>query len=237
MRRSRDAACTSRSSWTATAAGRRRGACRARRAPARASRGAAHRRGARPRRHRHAHALRVLLRQLERPRRRGAARSCGCSRATCAARPRASPSRACACPSIGRRDRLPARCVARSSARRRATARGRDAAAAPRRRLLGARRDPARRRGASAPRPPPTREAFALGCRARARRPAPDVDLLIRTGGEQRLSDFLLWECAYAELCSGRRGRTSTPRDLAAAVARFRKRQRRFGGLPEAVSA
>ena len=28
----------------------------------------------------------------------------------------------------------------------------------------------------------------------------PDVDLLIRTGGEQRLSDFLLWECAYAEL-------------------------------------
>jgi undecaprenyl diphosphate synthase len=30
--------------------------------------------------------------------------------------------------------------------------------------------------------------------------PAPEVDLLIRTGGEQRLSDFLLWECAYAEL-------------------------------------
>jgi len=30
--------------------------------------------------------------------------------------------------------------------------------------------------------------------------PAPDVDLLIRTGGEKRLSDFLLWECAYAEL-------------------------------------
>lgn len=29
----------------------------------------------------------------------------------------------------------------------------------------------------------------------------PDVDLLIRTGGEKRLSDFLLWECAYAELC------------------------------------
>jgi len=29
---------------------------------------------------------------------------------------------------------------------------------------------------------------------------APDVDLMIRTGGEQRLSDFLLWECAYAEL-------------------------------------
>jgi undecaprenyl diphosphate synthase len=33
-----------------------------------------------------------------------------------------------------------------------------------------------------------------------AARPAPEVDLLIRTGGEKRLSDFLLWECAYAEL-------------------------------------
>jgi undecaprenyl diphosphate synthase len=30
--------------------------------------------------------------------------------------------------------------------------------------------------------------------------PVPEVDLLIRTGGEKRLSDFLLWECAYAEL-------------------------------------
>ena len=33
----------------------------------------------------------------------------------------------------------------------------------------------------------------------------PDVDLMIRTGGEQRLSDFLLWECAYAELVFSRR--------------------------------
>jgi undecaprenyl diphosphate synthase len=30
--------------------------------------------------------------------------------------------------------------------------------------------------------------------------PVPEIDLLIRTGGEKRLSDFLLWECAYAEL-------------------------------------
>src|SRR5579864_7564354 len=36
-------------------------------------------------------------------------------------------------------------------------------------------------------------------------RVGPDVDLLIRTGGEQRLSDFLLWECAYAELIFSRR--------------------------------
>ena len=58
----------------------------------------------------------------------------------------------------------------------------------------------------------------------------PDVDLLIRTGGEQRLSDFLLWECAYAELYF-------TPvlwpdfdgEALAAAVKDFHGRHRRFG--------
>ena len=43
-----------------------------------------------------------------------------------------------------------------------------------------------------------TREEFARLLNEAG--PAPDVDLLIRTGGEQRLSDFLLWECAYAEL-------------------------------------
>ena len=63
---------------------------------------------------------------------------------------------------------------------------------------------------------------------------APDVDLLIRTGGEQRLSDFLLWECAYAELYF-------TPRfwpefdadDLAQAVQDFRSRERRFGQVKQ----
>jgi len=66
----------------------------------------------------------------------------------------------------------------------------------------------------------------------------PDVDLLIRTGGEQRLSDFLLWEAAYAEL-------VFTPvmwpdfgaSDLAAAVGEFHARERRFGTVPEAVLA
>jgi undecaprenyl diphosphate synthase len=65
-----------------------------------------------------------------------------------------------------------------------------------------------------------------------------DVDLLIRTGGEKRLSDFLLWESAYAEL-------VFTPKmwpdfvaaDLAAAVAEFRSRERRFGALPKAALA
>jgi undecaprenyl diphosphate synthase len=68
--------------------------------------------------------------------------------------------------------------------------------------------------------------------------PASEVDLLIRTGSEQRLSDFLLWECAYAELLF-------TPvmwpdfsaSDLAAAVAEFRSRERRFGALPRAALA
>jgi undecaprenyl diphosphate synthase len=66
--------------------------------------------------------------------------------------------------------------------------------------------------------------------------PAQDVDLLIRTGGEQRLSDFLLWECAYAELLF-------TPcmwpdfdaEDLTAAVEEYRRRDRRFGEVAVAV--
>jgi undecaprenyl diphosphate synthase len=61
----------------------------------------------------------------------------------------------------------------------------------------------------------------------------PDVDLLIRTGGEQRLSDFLLWESAYAELWFTN---TMWPDfgaiELAAAIRDFQSRERRFGGLP-----
>jgi undecaprenyl diphosphate synthase len=64
----------------------------------------------------------------------------------------------------------------------------------------------------------------------------PPVDLLIRTGGEQRLSDFLLWECAYAEFIFSRRMWPEFDAgDLAAAVREFRGRQRRFGGVPEPV--
>lgn len=59
-----------------------------------------------------------------------------------------------------------------------------------------------------------------------------DVDLLVRTGGEQRLSDFLLWESAYAELVfTDRLWPDFTADDLAAAVRRFVSRERRFGGL------
>jgi undecaprenyl diphosphate synthase len=83
----------------------------------------------------------------------------------------------------------------------------------------------------------PTRKAFEryLSQAIHAPDGTPDVDLLIRTGGEQRLSDFLLWESAYAELFF-----TDVPwpdfcgADLASAVQAFSGRHRRFGGLPGA---
>jgi undecaprenyl diphosphate synthase len=62
-----------------------------------------------------------------------------------------------------------------------------------------------------------------------------DVDLLIRTGGEKRLSDFLLWESAYAELLfTDRMWPDFDEADLDAAIEEFRHRERRFGGVPEA---
>ncbi len=64
-----------------------------------------------------------------------------------------------------------------------------------------------------------------------------NVDLLIRTGGEKRLSDFLLWESAYAELYfTERMWPDFGSIDLEAAVNEFSRRQRRFGGLPEATA-
>ena len=64
-----------------------------------------------------------------------------------------------------------------------------------------------------------------------------DVDLLIRTGGEQRLSDFLLWESAYAELYfTDRRWPDFTPADLEHAVQEFHSRERRFGTVPAAAA-
>ena len=66
---------------------------------------------------------------------------------------------------------------------------------------------------------------------------APDVDLLIRTGGERRLSDFLLWECAYAELLF-----TSVMwpdfggENLADAIFDFRARERRYGKVAAVAS-
>ena len=81
-----------------------------------------------------------------------------------------------------------------------------------------------------------TREEFgrALGGEHDSR-PAPDVDLVIRTGGERRLSDFLLWECAYAELdFTDVRWPEFGPMDRESAVEYFQKRDRRFGALSAA---
>src|SRR5215211_8354738 len=64
-------------------------------------------------------------------------------------------------------------------------------------------------------------------------RDLPDPDLIIRTSGEHRLSNFLLWQSAYSELYF-----TPTlwpdfgPDDLCAAVMDFGRRERRFGGVP-----
>lgn len=63
---------------------------------------------------------------------------------------------------------------------------------------------------------------------------AGDVDLLIRTGGEKRLSDFLLWESAYAELLfTDQMWPDFDAADLDAALREFHRRERRFGGVPE----
>ena len=76
---------------------------------------------------------------------------------------------------------------------------------------------------------PPSREEFSRLLAGDAHH---DVDLLIRTSGEKRLSDFLLWEAAYAELCFLD---TLWPDfgadDLRAALTDFHGRERRFGAL------
>ncbi len=70
------------------------------------------------------------------------------------------------------------------------------------------------------------REAIARG------EVGPDVDLLVRTGGDRRLSDFLLWESAFAELYfTPRAWPDFGPDDLAAALADFRGRPRAFAVL------
>lgn len=123
---------------------------------------------------------------------------------------------------IGRRDRLPAPLVALLEESERRTASGTRLLLrlaldySSRSAILAA----AQSLGASA-----TEQSFsqALG---------PDVDLLIRTSGEQRLSDFLLWECAYAEFFfTPRKWPDFSREDLAAAIAEFRRRDRRFGAL------
>jgi undecaprenyl diphosphate synthase len=134
---------------------------------------------------------------------------------------------------IGRRDRLPDALVAQIAAAEAATAEG--ARMTLRIALDYSARDALVRAAAQAP---GDRESFAaaLGRAIGEDGPPPDVDLVIRTGGEQRLSDFLLWESAYAELYF-------TPvawpdfgaGELRRAVDWFRGRERRFGRLEKSA--
>jgi undecaprenyl diphosphate synthase len=77
-----------------------------------------------------------------------------------------------------------------------------------------------------------SRFAERLAAIDHAATPAPEVDLLIRTGGEKRLSDFLLWECAYAELhfvdCMWP---DFDARAFDEALTEFARRDRRFGAI------
>jgi undecaprenyl diphosphate synthase len=132
---------------------------------------------------------------------------------------------------IGRRDRLPARVVAAIDAAEHSTAAG----ATLHLRIAvdySARESLVR---ASALLPPGGAAsagelARALGRAIHSEPPVGDVDLLVRTSGEQRLSDFLLWECAYAELVFTKVEWPDFGRDdLASALADFRSRERRFG--------
>jgi undecaprenyl diphosphate synthase len=122
---------------------------------------------------------------------------------------------------IGRRDRLPAALVSLLEDAERRTAQGSKLHLrlaidySSRQAILDAvRRDRAM-----------TEEAFSKSL-------GPDVDLLIRTSGEQRLSDFLLWECAYAEMIFTRRMWPEfSEEDLAAAIEEYHRRDRRFGAV------
>lgn len=131
---------------------------------------------------------------------------------------------------IGRRDRLPPIVVREIVATEGRTARGG-------RLLLRMAIDYSARDSivaAALARPDSRREfRFHLDRACHARTSAPDVDLLVRTGGERRLSDFQLWECAYAELLfTDVAWPDFGPDDLERAVRDFRARERRFGGLP-----
>ncbi len=137
---------------------------------------------------------------------------------------------------LGRRDRIDHRLRRRIEASERATAAG--ARLHLRIALDYSSRD-AILRAAQCLRPDtvPTRDSFArLLAIVDHGTPVPEVDLLIRTGGEKRLSDFLLWEAAYAELLFlERMWPDFGVEDLAGAVREFERRERRYGTL-EAVA-
>ena len=138
---------------------------------------------------------------------------------------------------IGRRDRLPSALVTAIEAAESATERNRDLSL--RIALDYSARDAMLRAACwMVSSTEVTQQEFSrrLGQVTHSQEASPDVDLLIRTGGEQRLSDFLLWECAYAELYfTDRMWPDFDAADLAAAVHEYRARDRRFGRVPVSI--
>ena len=134
---------------------------------------------------------------------------------------------------IGRRDRLRPRLVREIAEAERATAGGREIHV----RIAldySSRESIARAAARCAAARPPALDQFGQMVAQSLTEDAgtTDVDLLIRTGGERRLSDFLLWESAFAELWfTDRMWPEFDAEDLRAAVLEFHRRERRFGGL------
>ena len=139
---------------------------------------------------------------------------------------------------VGRRDRLPAALVLAIEEAEQLTAHGRNLHL--RVAIDYSSRDSIMRAAALAGGESLTRDRFGKLLAQANHDPFPiaDVDLLIRTGGEQRLSDFLLWECAYAELYFTRcMWPEFTEREFVGALSEFEARERRFGGLAEQVAS
>jgi undecaprenyl diphosphate synthase len=140
---------------------------------------------------------------------------------------------------IGRRDRIPARLAAAVIEAERQTERG--ATLDLRVALDYSSRDViARAAAAIDPAADDYREALAAGIAAamHSRDGTPEVDLLVRTGGEQRLSDFMMWEAAYAELFfTGTMWPDFQAEELRRIVQAFHGRERRFGGLPQRAAS
>lgn len=133
---------------------------------------------------------------------------------------------------VGRRDRLPPSLVAAIQEAEALTAHGRNLHL--RVAIDYSARDSIVRAAASAGGETLSRERFAQILAHVDHDPfaVRDVDLLVRTGGEQRLSDFLLWECAYAELYfTNSMWPEFTEKEFLAALSEFEMRDRRFGGV------
>ena len=133
---------------------------------------------------------------------------------------------------VGRRDRLPAALVLAIEEAEQLTAHGRNLHL--RVAIDYSARESIMRAAALAGVEPVTRDRFGRLLAQANHDPFPiaDVDLLVRTGGEQRLSDFLLWECAYAELHFTRcMWPDFSENEFLSALSEFQVRERRFGGL------